>query len=132
LNPTTATTPEQLQQFVYALKNTESPASPGGYNGVSFWACEFQTASIWNAMPDIQIGESQAGTLPKMVTPKRNASTFSVSAATEAGREYTLEYMTSGGSVWTPCQTVTGTGTVVVFTDPDANDSYRIYRIKMR
>ena len=48
---------QEILDFVGAVKNTPNPASPGGYNGVSFWSVQHHTAEHWNAIGQFSIGD---------------------------------------------------------------------------
>lgn len=51
-----ATPGSEITAFVNALATDASPASPGGYRGVSFWSCQHHTTDQWNAIGAANIG----------------------------------------------------------------------------
>jgi hypothetical protein len=53
---TTFTTGAQIVDFVNQLKALTNPASPNGYQGVSFWSVQHHTADMWNGIGQAQIG----------------------------------------------------------------------------
>jgi hypothetical protein len=58
----TPVTPDELIEFANALKNDPSPATAGGYGGVSFYDADNHTADIWNAIGTVTIGKSDTST----------------------------------------------------------------------
>jgi D-alanyl-D-alanine carboxypeptidase len=44
-----------IVEFVNLLK-TSTPATEGGYRGVSFWSCQSHTTDIWNGIESVSIG----------------------------------------------------------------------------
>lgn len=51
-----ATPGSEITAFVNALATDASPASVGGYRGVSFWSCQHHTTDQWNAIGAASIG----------------------------------------------------------------------------
>ena len=49
-------TPDEITEFANALKNDTSPATAGGYGGVSFYDGDNHTSGIWNAIGSVTIG----------------------------------------------------------------------------
>jgi hypothetical protein len=131
-NSTTFTTAAQISQFVDTMKSFATPASPGGYQGVSFWACEFETAALWNGISGITIGSTVGGggSSPMISSPKLNGTTFTLSVPTQVGFNYTLEYKNSFSDAnWTVVETKSGTGGTITLTDTGATDSSRLYHV---
>jgi hypothetical protein len=52
-NGVTAT---EIDNFYNAIKNTATPASPGGYQGISWWRSDLHTAAMWTAIGGNSIG----------------------------------------------------------------------------
>lgn len=46
----------EIWQFFEALKQTNTPATSGGYKGASFWDVEEHTSDMWSAVGSISIG----------------------------------------------------------------------------
>jgi hypothetical protein len=68
---------------------------------------------------------------PALLAPVRIGSIFSCTCATVANRIYVLEYKNSlSDSNWQPVQTKPGDGTMQLFTDSEASNSHRYYRIR--
>ncbi len=78
----------QITNFMFALK-TNTPATAGGYKGVSFWSCQHHSTDMWNAIGAIQIG-SQFDT-PSVVT-------HPVNRAVDTGTNVTLQITASGAA----------------------------------
>jgi hypothetical protein len=51
-----ALAPGEITAFVQALKTNTPAASPGGYNGVSFWSCQHHTPAMWEEITAVTIG----------------------------------------------------------------------------
>ncbi len=77
----------QISAFVSALKTNASPATAGGYRGVSFWSCQHHTADMWNAIGAIQIGTQISS--PTIVTNPMHR-------ALDAGANLTLSVGVTG------------------------------------
>ncbi len=85
-------TGSQIAQFINAMK-TNTPATAGGYTGVSFWSCQHHSTDMWNAIQAIEIGVDPnipavtAPPRPRSVDPGTNV-TFSVTATGAATLKY--------------------------------------------
>ena len=53
---TNFTSGADIQTFVSQLKSIASPASPGGYKGVSYWSVQHHTADMWTGIAAADIG----------------------------------------------------------------------------
>jgi uncharacterized delta-60 repeat protein len=68
---------------------------------------------------------------PTMLSPQRNANTYSISIATVPYANYTLQYK-SGVSqpTWIDASSIVGDGTVQTLSDSNATNNARIYRLQ--
>ncbi len=67
----------------------------------------------------------------QLVRPAWTSGTFTVSVATAAGKNYTLEYTTAvPATSWTSAATTPGTGAMLQLTDPAAQGPMRFYRVR--
>lgn len=68
-----ALAPGEITAFVRALKTNTPSASPGGYNGVSFWSCQHHTPAMWQEIEAVTIGP-QPELWPVVLQPPLNRS----------------------------------------------------------
>ena len=135
-----------ITDFVNLLNNDASPATTGGYQGVSFWDADLQSSSTWSAIASATIGST-----PNPDTTPPTISAFSVTPSSiPVGSSFTASYTVSdsGGSElkqvvlrrtsgdgsandpgWQDIQTVTvtGNGPVSGSFNPDTPPSAGIY-----
>jgi Regulator of chromosome condensation (RCC1) repeat len=85
-------------------------------------------AAGWNYSVALVGGSASPGF--QLSGPTWKDGTFSVSAPTQAGKSYALEYKNSFSDTgWTPLPPVTGNGGLVTLTDPSAQGAARFYRV---
>jgi len=90
-NPTPYTeTAADITNFIYLLKTDANPASPGGYNGVSFWSCQYHTAADWAGIAASSIG-----------TPATVVSAPQIMSCQLSGGQLTLDLRGAAGSSFT-------------------------------
>ncbi len=58
--PAYQTTAAQITDFFHALNSDASPATKGGYQGISFWVCELHPLEVWDAIRTNTIGNVPA------------------------------------------------------------------------
>jgi len=134
-NVTTFTTTAQLSEFVNTLKGLPAPASPSGYQGVSFWAAEFETAALWNGSTGITIGPTT--TTPVLtgiggggIAPPSNGN-FGFQINTETLQQVTIRAGDSPAGPWTDIAIVPITNGIGTFIDHDAGaHPCRFYCVK--
>jgi hypothetical protein len=92
-------TGQEITDFVNVLKNDTTPATSGGYQGVSFYDCDLHTASIWNTIASATIGSTSPPPPTDTTAPTISAFNVSSSSAT-LGQALTISYTLSdsGGS----------------------------------
>ena len=67
-----------------------------------------------------------------MLEPVVSGSSFAVSVASLAGKNYILEYKVNlDDPEWTPLPSVPGTGSPLVLTDSDSTNVHRFYRVRI-
>ncbi|MDB6029348.1 MAG: hypothetical protein JWM68_5571 [Verrucomicrobiales bacterium] len=59
-------TTTEIDNFYDAVKNSANPASPGGYQGMSWWRSDLHTATMWTAIGGNSIGIDT--TIPPVIT----------------------------------------------------------------
>jgi hypothetical protein len=59
-----AVTPALVSEFVNALRTVEPPATPGGYQGVSWWRAELRPATVHEAIRTNLLGLAPTNALP--------------------------------------------------------------------
>jgi hypothetical protein len=85
-----------ITDFVNLLNSDASPATSGGYQGVSFWDADLQDSSTWSAIASATIGSA-----PNPDTTAPTISAFSVTpSSVTVGNSFTASYTVSdsGGS----------------------------------
>jgi hypothetical protein len=84
----------EITTFVNALKNDASPATAGGYKGVSFWSCQHHNSDEWSAIGAATIG---GGTTPPgtAIIVDNSNSGFSASTTWSTGTSATDKYGTN-------------------------------------
>jgi hypothetical protein len=110
---TTFTTTAQISEFVQTLKGLSSPASPGGYQGVSFWNSELQTAAIWDGLASVNINEVTPTTITVRVQSNPAGRSFSVDGMT---------YTTAQTLNWIP-----GSAHTIATTNPQSAEASAQY-----
>ena len=84
-------TGQEIVDFVNALKNDSTPATSGGYQGVSFYDCDAHTADIWNAMASVTIGSAPPP--PPSDTTPPTITVFGVNPrSVSLGAGFTISY----------------------------------------
>ena len=87
----------------------------------------------FNGTPRHGIARLNGDSILRLVNPARSGTTFSVSAATETGKTYLLEYKNAlNDTTWIALPGVPGDGTVKALTDPSATVPRRFYRVEVQ
>ena len=134
-NTTTFTTPAPLSEFVNTLKGLPAPASLGGYQGISFWDAEFETAALWSGTADIIIGPTTTtpiitGIGGGAISPPVNG-TFSMQVNAGPQQQVIVQASDTPAGPWADIATVPITGGTGIFADHDAGTHpNRFYRLK--
>jgi len=132
-NTSTFTSSAQLAEFIEALKSLPEPASPGGYQGVSFWASQFHTSEIWDGCSGIVIGPTEVdpgASIVKSIT--KSGSTVTLGIETATTKNYTLEYKSSlMNPTWIPIETKPGTGEQISLQHAAATGPTGFYRVRI-
>ena len=89
-NPTTGT---EIADFINRLKSTSTPATSGGYKGVSFWRADLHSPDMWDRIRSSSIGNPTGAPLitsqPESQTVTNGlAAIFSVTASGIAPLNY--------------------------------------------
>src|ERR1035437_609696 len=70
---------------------------------------------------------------PTISKPKLTGTTFTLSASTQAGFNYILEFKNSlNDSIWTPIQTNSGNGGLIPLTNTGASGPSRFYHVRVQ
>lgn len=56
VSATNTLTAQEILDFASLMKATTSPASPGGYNGLSWWSVQHHTSTHWAAIGQVTVG----------------------------------------------------------------------------
>lgn len=93
----------EITTFVNALKNDASPATAGGYKGVSFWSCQHHNADEWAAIGAATIGSSGGSGGSGIVVDNTNATVVGswdtgASAADRYGSDYRFKSAGTGSA----------------------------------
>lgn len=121
----------QEQDFIYGLTEWEKrtfPVPPGEV--VLEWA--YLKDSLFTSNDDTAyLDEVTFTPATRLTAPALSNNTFTVKIATQAGRNYALEYRDSlGGTNWFALPTVPGDGAVKTLSDPAPSPQRRFYRVK--
>ncbi len=126
-------TSTEINNFASAVKNSANPASPGGYQGMSWWRSDLHTTSMWTAIAanDIGVDTTVAPVISAVDAINITSNSARITWTTDQNSDSVVNYglTTSYGTSKTNVNSVTSHG--VNLTGLSLGTTYH-YRVKSK
>jgi hypothetical protein len=91
------------------------------------------TTTGWAIADNLTVFGSAQPSRPTITTPRLIGTVFTVSATTQLGFRYVLEFKNAlTDASWSPIETKAGTGGLILLKDTTATASSRLYRVRVQ